>query len=101
MRYVMGMILLMVATVSFAQKPIKVPPLSERLQIYEQLSYMTDRDFAMLPPGEKKVLVCVKIGEKIDIQLDYERHGSSGVYNMDALRHAGPDYCRPYLMAIH
>jgi hypothetical protein len=76
------------------------PPLAVRLQIYEQLSYMTERDFAMLTPQQKEQVICDRLAEKIDTQLDYERHGSHGVYNMDALRQAGPDYCRPYLLSI-
>ncbi|ODT97392.1 MAG: hypothetical protein ABS82_00090 [Rhodanobacter sp. SCN 67-45] len=71
------------------------------MQIYEQLSYMTERDFAELTWQQKQMVICDRLAEKIDIQLEYERHGSQGVYNMDALRRAGPDYCRSYLMSIH
>ncbi|MBT2142674.1 MULTISPECIES: hypothetical protein [unclassified Rhodanobacter] len=101
MRYVMGLILMAVTASGFAQAQPKAPPLAERLKIYEQLAYMTQRDFAELTPEEQHAYTCIQIGEKIDIQLDYEKHGSHGIYNMDALRHAGPEYCRAYLMSIH
>lgn len=101
MRCMMGLLLLMVAFGASAQMPQKAPPLAVRLQMYEKLAYMTDRDFAELTPDEQHQITCVQIGEKIDTQLDYEQHGSHGVYNMDALRHAGPEYCRAYLMSIH
>jgi hypothetical protein len=101
MRYVMALAMILVTSSALSQSQKKAPDLATRIQMYEQIAYMTDRDFAELTPGEQKALVCVKIGEKIDIQLEYERHGSHGVYNMDALRHAGPEYCRPYLMSIH
>jgi hypothetical protein len=101
MRYVTGLILMLVTASACAQAQPKAPPLVVRLQLYEEIAYMTERDFAGLTPDEQKVVTCARIGEKIDIQLDYERHGSHGVYNPDALRHAGPDYCRAYLMSIH
>jgi hypothetical protein len=101
MRYVMGLILMLTTSAVLAQMPKKAPPLEVRMQMYEQLTYMTERDFAMLTPEQQHQITCVQIGEKIDTQLDYEQHGSSGVYNLDALRHAGPDDCRAYLMSIH
>lgn len=101
MRYMLAVIMLLAASKCLAQDVAAVaPPLSVRLQIYQQLAYMTDRDFMQLTPAQKAQVVCDRIAEKIDIQLDYERHGSSGLYNMDTLRSAGPDYCRPYLMSI-
>lgn len=101
MRYTVGLILMMVAGAAFAQVQPKAPSLAVRMELYQQLAYMTDRDFAELTPAEQKVVTCARIGEKIDIQLDYERNGSHGIYNLDALRHAGPDYCRAFLMSIH
>lgn len=102
MRYIVVLVLLVFAGVALGQSmPDKAPPLAVRAQVYEKLSYMTDRDFAMLTPADQAQITCIQIGEKIDIQLEYERHGSHGVYNMDALRHAGPDYCRKYLDSIH
>jgi len=77
------------------------PPLEVRIAMYQQMAYMTPRDLADLTPDQQRQFMCDKIGEKIDIQLDYERHGSHGIYNLDTLRHAGPAYCRAYLMSIN
>ena len=101
MRYVIAMVMLAASFSGFCQVLQKAPPFEVRVQIYQQLEYMTDRDFAMLTPDQQKQVMCDRIAEKIDIQLDYERHGSSGVYNLDALRHAGPDFCRAYLMSVN
>lgn len=101
MRYVMGMVMLLASATGYCQVMQQAPPFEVRIQIYQQMAYMTDRDFAMLTPDQQKQVMCDRIAEKIDIQLEYERHGSSGVYNLDALRHAGPEFCRSYLMSIH
>jgi hypothetical protein len=102
MRYIAVFVFLIISWSAFSQDiPDKAPPLAVRIQIYEQLSYMTSRDFAMLTPQQQQQVTCDQLAEKIDIQLDYERHGSHGIYNMDALRRAGPDYCRKYLASIN
>jgi hypothetical protein len=80
--------------------PDKAPPLHDRIDAYIKLSYMTDRDFFFLTPQQKALAICNKAAEKIDVELDAERHGSHGFYNMDSLRRAGPNYCRAYLMSI-
>lgn len=102
MRYILMIAMLMASGLVVAQDvATKAPPLAVRIQIYQQMAYMTDRDFAELTPVQKEQNICDHLAEKIDIQLQYERHGSHGIYNLDALRRAGPDYCRSYLMSIH
>jgi hypothetical protein len=101
MRYLVGLAAFLCAANAFAQAaPEKAPPLAVRLEIYRKLAYMTDRDFASLSPQEQQQVTCDQLAEKIDIELDAERNGSHGFYNLDALRRAGPDYCRAYLMSI-
>lgn len=83
-----------------ARGDVVAPSRSERERRYLRLAIMTPRDFQRLSPEEQKQVTCDTIAEKIDMQLDYERLGSSGIYNLSYLRRAGPTYCRAYLMSI-
>lgn len=112
MKIALLFLILIVPALSYAQESPEVAPdaaflnsfakrpLSSRIQAYQRMHGITQRDFGEMSPSDQQSIRCMIVAEKIDIQRSYQRAGSHGVFNMDSLLRAGPKSCGPFLQQI-